>query len=175
MSALKRGDLEDEDAGVTNVIAPDVLFLRRRAGSPETLLNKAEQEFRGCQEACGTRGNPMNNGVLSTVCDATCVEDSSWMGVDFNGLNCGVGNPSKYGESCRLCFGDQAAALKADQALAALTRNASTPPVHVIMCETKRPPEAVDCPRECEDDINTVRGPFHNTSLYESRSFASIA
>ena len=163
---MKTRGFETEDLGVTDGFAPEVLFLCRRAGSPETLLNTSQQEPHGCLEACGLGGKPMKNGVLSTVCDATCVEDSSWMGVRFNGLNCGAGNPSKYGESCRLCFSDQLAALKADQALAVSNRNSSTPSVHVIMCETKRLPEAIGCSHGCGNNIDTVRGPLQNTVLF---------
>ena len=148
---------EEEDA--TDLIAPEALFVRKRAkGTHKTPKPVASQSF-GCHEDCGSRGKVAEDNILSTVCDNTCVNNHSGIGRRFNGHNCGAGDSSAYGESCRLCYNDRDAALIADQVLASPVENAWTPDDHVIMCETKLPPEAIDCHRKCADHVNTVRNP----------------
>ena len=156
-------DTRDEENGMaTDKIAPEALFFRRQVSSMATRLEtvaRQEGSF-GCREACGLRARTIMaeaGGVVSTVCDSTCVESHVGIGIRFNGHNCGAGNLSKYGESCRLCYEDRIAALVAEQPLVTSNGNPWKPDDHVIMCGTRRPPEAIDCPRECSDKINTVR------------------
>lgn len=148
-------DKENELLGAE--IPSDTLFLRRRDNAPEKWSNTVEREADGCLPACGSRTVMVEGDVVSTVCDATCVNDHPSMGIRFDGHNCGAGDPSKYGESCRLCFKDQRVALLEDIVLAASNGISWASHVHVIMCDTQRPPEAMDCSRICMDGVNTVR------------------
>ena len=148
---------DEENEVLAAEIPPDALFLRRRDSAPEKWSNTVEREADGCLPACGSQTNMAESDDVSTVCDDTCVNGHPWMGIRFDGHNCGAGDPSKYGESCRLCFKDQGVALLEDVVLAASNGITWASNVHVIMCDTKRPPEAMDCSRECTDNVNTVR------------------
>lgn len=77
-----------------------------------------------------------------------------------------------FGDHCRLCYTDQEAALRADRELEQqykVTTVAKTATgkryeggvtestrKHVIMCDTKRPPEALECTPECTKKTDTV-------------------
>lgn len=138
-------------------IASDALFFQ----SPEMRIKNrphtATRHIYGCHQACENSGNMVEESAVSRVCDATCINDGTWVGFRFNGRNCGAGNSLKYGESCRLCFTDQQAALDADKTLADSDGHSSTFHEHVIMCDTRRPPESIDCSTECKESIHTVR------------------
>ena len=158
VATIDAAAMDESDKMATNEIAPEALFFRRRVKGIGTRPTTVARQSFGCFEACGSSESSVEfGGVVSTVCDSTCVESYPGMGVRFNGQNCGAGDPSKYGKSCRMCYEDHDAALNADQALATSTENSWTTDDHVIMCATKRPPEAIDCPRECLDNMYTVR------------------
>ena len=136
--------------------ASDALFIRKAARNIGKQRGIANQHFRGCNRACEYGETLPGKGAISRVCDATCVNVSSWMAFRFNGYNCGAGDYLKYGMSCRLCYTDQQMALSADQALTSSNGDSSTSQNHVIMCGTKQPPDAIDCSRACKGNINTV-------------------
>lgn len=82
------------------------------------------------------------------------------------------GAPEEYGNHCRLCYNDRDAALRADRDLAEQSKVAAGGEVlpnvanegragkHVIMCDTKRPPEALDCSSECTQATDTVSSTY---------------
>lgn len=154
VSKVDIGDKEGE--GIAKEIPRDTIFLRRRDKSTGPMSNAAEGSTYECRPACGSEETTVEGNVSSTVCDATCMNGHPWMGIRFEGHNCGAGDPLKYGESCRLCYNDQHAALDADRALTASNGMSWISHGHVIMCDTKRPPEAMTCSRECTKNLHTV-------------------
>ena len=104
-----------------------------------------EAEELACASPCGGVGAGLPIGA-STVCDTTCAE-----GGRFGGYLCGAGNSIKFGAVCRLCFTDVAEARKVENRL--------KDGKHVIMCDTMRPPPAVDCSDECSIKTDTVSIP----------------
>lgn len=99
-----------------------------------------------CKEACGSdaAASSLVRGT-STVCDPTCTASGS----RFDGYLCGAGDSETFGAMCRMCYIDVAEAREAESKLAA--------GLHVIMCDTKRPPAAVECSDMCRLKKNTVR------------------
>ena len=125
---------------------------RATATTRRSLRVKAdERKELACTTACGKVGAGLPVGA-STVCDVTCAE-----GGRFDGYLCGAGSSIKFGAMCRLCFNDVEEARKAESRL----KNGK----HVIMCDTMRPPAAVDCSDECTIKKDTVRMPQHFTPL----------
>lgn len=123
----------------------------------EDIADADSSRIKGCKVAC-EKDRDDDDSAMSSVCDSTCLGGGeSFIGARFNGHNCGAGNIAMYGKACRLCYDDQEAAINADDALAKEATDSSKPDAHVIMCSTKRPPEAINCHRECNMDINTVR------------------
>lgn len=111
----------------------------------------------GCTDACGWQDNPTSIGGVSSVCDATCLREDAQASSRFNGYGCGAGDPAKYGEGCRLCYHYVSDALAAEQALASEDTSTAWSDVHVIMCNTKHPPQSTTCSTACDDNRDTVR------------------
>lgn len=153
---------------VTNSVISNTLFIHGRedgGGGIMVASDKTEEAdtgslyhgYVGCTEACGYKGAQDKSGELSTsVCDPTCWGDGERGDSRFGNHLCGAGDPSRFGSACRSCYTDQVAALEADKRL----RENPDPDgreKHVIMCDTKRPPEALICSAECNSDHYTVR------------------
>lgn len=144
---------DERDEAVSEALKLGNLFFHEREEESE---DEASTRIKGCKAACEKASGDENSRI--SVCDSTCLGGGdTFTGARFNGHNCGAGNVAKFGKACRLCYEDQEAAIAADDALATEAADSSTPDAHVIMCSTKRPPEATNCPRECSNDINTVR------------------
>lgn len=91
----------------------------------------------------------------STICDPTCQIDVYGESGRFGGHLCGAGDSSKFGPSCRTCYMDQREALAADRQLEASGRFESSGR-HVIMCDTRRPPQDMECSAACSRQPDTV-------------------
>ena len=128
--------------------------MKGRLGVSDEVFTK--QQFCVCRHICGYSVKHVEEGVASKVCDATCVKGLSWMDFRFNGHKCGAGDPSKYGMFCIVCFINQQAAIDADEALSGLNGTSLTSRGHVLMCDIKTPPEAIDCSSDCKGNIHTV-------------------
>lgn len=140
---------DERDEAVSEALKLGNLFFHER---DEDIGDEDSTHVKGCKAACE------KDSALSSVCDSTCLGGGeSFTGARFNGHNCGAGDPAKYGKACRLCYDDQEDAINADDALATEAADSSEHDAHVIMCSTKRPPDAINCPRECITDVNTVR------------------
>lgn len=144
---------------VSAAVAGDTLFIHGSSvegGSGTIKMSRhlssdlGAERVSQCEAACGSHEAGLPPG-LSTVCDPSC---------DSNGRYashlCGAGDPNKYGSMCRLCYTDQRAALIAEAEL----RRGDSPyeePKHVIMCGTRRPPNALECTSKCGLKTDTVR------------------
>lgn len=115
-----------------------------------------QRRFRGCRHICGYSVKHVEEGVASKLCDATCVKGLSWMDFRFNGYKCGARDPSKYGMFCIVCFTNEQTAIDADGALSGLNGTSLTSLDHVMMCDIKTPPVAIDCSSDCKGNIHTV-------------------
>ncbi|CAM9769234.1 unnamed protein product [Ectocarpus sp. 6 AP-2014] len=123
-----------------------------------------------CTTSCGTRRLKRLPAGMSTTCDDTCWADEKDEASRFDNHLCG--DSTLFGDQCRLCYTDRATALRADRELAqqykvTTVANTSTGKryegggsesirKHVIMCDTKRPPEALECTPECAKKTDTV-------------------
>lgn len=157
------GSQKRQGGVVTSGNSPNVLFLRRVAGTMDTPIQMVTPHSYECQYTCGYRGTPVEENVVSRVCDATCMNYHPWMPDHLNGHNGGSGN-MKYGKSCRLCYTNQQAVLDAEQALNGSNGNSWTPYGHAITCDKKQPPEATSCSLDCKDNANTVGTLTNNTA-----------
>lgn len=146
------------DAGaLSTAVAGDTLFIHGsnvEGGSGSIAVGRllgavVEDEAPvSCTDACGdAEGLPAG---LSTVCDPSCDLNNR-----FDGHLCGAGNANKFGSSCRWCYTDQRAALVAEEALRRAD-GSDVEPKHVIMCDTLRPPSALDCSSKCALKTDTV-------------------
>lgn len=150
---------------VLDAVAADTLFIHGSTSgggsttwmgaSAERHTDEGENSAGVCTQACENEGRKALRRVLdiSTVCDPTCVSGEDGLGPRFGGHLCGVYDPAKFGSMCRTCYTDQLAALAVDQQLEA---NLTTAGKHVIMCDTKRPAQAIDCSAACAKQEDTV-------------------
>lgn len=100
--------------------------------------------------------------MLLVSCDTN---GHPWVGLGYNRFNCGARDHSVYGKTCKMCYNDHQVALKAEMTLAPSKIYSSTPYNHILMYDTKHPPEVIDaCSRECNDISNTVKTPA--TTIY---------
>ena len=90
--------------------------------------------------------------------------------VRFGGYLCGAGNATLYGESCRTCFTDLHEAQEVERRLRlgeavgmndidsedALDDLAEERGMHVVMCDTLKPPPSPSCTRKCHVKTDTV-------------------
>lgn len=102
-----------------------------------------------CEAACGHDGG--DGGILpagaSTFCDPTCTA----FGSRFGGYLCGAGDSARFGAACRMCYADVEEARKAERMLS------DADGLHVVMCDTQRPPAASECSDRCRLNKDTVR------------------
>lgn len=146
----------DADA-IGNAVASDTLFIHGSSieGGSRELSNHgsvgAREPDAMCEPLCSDPSTAalMPTGV-STVCDASCGTNNR-----FDGYLCGAGDSIKYGNSCRLCYTDQTAALEAEANLRSRGEDTDEEK-HVIMCDTLRPPSAVECSSKCDEKKDTV-------------------
>ena len=155
------------DAGaVGTAVAGDTLFIHGRTveggGRLSSHRKLAAEEASGsetwCEPSCGdadaAAATNLPDGV-STACDASCGVENR-----FGGYLCGAGDSQKFGGSCRLCYTDQEAALRAEAELRKMDdfyAEGDAEARHVVMCDTMRPPSALGCSSECADKKDTVR------------------
>lgn len=154
---------------VSNAVASNTLFIhgsRVDEGNIASLKATEESADRsgslrataearsGCFSACGGGDDSGLPDGLSTVCDDTCAGS----GARFGGFLCGAGDADKFGETCRLCYTD---VYLANQMQAKLMKSTDVlegeETRHVIMCDTMRPPEALECSDHCASKKDTVR------------------
>lgn len=126
-----------------------------------------------CKTACGGDEPPLgmldvDEGAVSTVCDPSCAPGRE-RGVRFDGYLCGAGDKSRYGRSCRVCYTDPEVAAREEMRLRAVAAEdgvgldgvgldgARSEGRHVIMCDTLRPPSALECSPKCDKKVDTVR------------------
>lgn len=121
-----------------------------------------------CKTACGGDEPPLgmldvSEGAVSTVCDPSCAPGRE-RGMRFDGYLCGAGDDSRYGRSCRACYTDPEAAAREEMRLSAVgvedgvgMGGARSEGRHVIMCDTLRPPSALECSPKCDKKVDTVR------------------
>lgn len=142
---------------IGTALAGDTLFIhgsRIEGGSRNTIDEQVSAEtaeaMLPCDASCGS-SDGLPNG-MSTVCDASCDLNGR-----FGGHLCGAGDSARYGSSCRLCYTDQVMALAAE---AELRKGDSEDAEgkHVIMCDTMRPPAALQCDDKCALKTDTVSG-----------------
>lgn len=146
-------------------VSKDTLFIHGsasssggKANSHKSNLPETHHRFaRDCTAACGSASSVDVFAGSSTFCDESCSPSWSVTGPRFGGYNCGAGNSSMYGNSCRLCYTSQSAALVADRELAPLNELPSADAHHVVMCDTGKPSPASNCSAECANHENTVR------------------
>lgn len=158
------GFYDVSDDVVLSAFAADTLFIHGSSKSGGRVWNIGETgdgtelsvSAEGCNTACLTRSKHAPFSDVSTVCDATCLSNNPLYESRFRGYNCGVGNPSKYGEGCRRCYMNRSEALVADESMATADTSTSQPDIHVVMCNTLKPPEAMTCSKPCDDDQDSV-------------------
>lgn len=151
---------------LSNAVAGDTLFIHgssveggsRALSSPRRkLLDEALTPEVSCEAACGNADSVVGDNLptgISTVCDASCDTENR-----FDGHLCGAGDSTKFGSSCRACYTDQQAALRAEAELRkwdVSSDDTAEQAKHVIMCDTMRPPPAMDCSAECSEKSDTV-------------------
>lgn len=164
---------------VGNAVASDTLFIHGSltgGGGTQFLAKKTSKENEApqrrpgvgdgedevCKTPCGTTNTMLGIDGTSTVCDDSC-DPTGPYGARFDGRFCGAGNATVFGSHCRVCFYELEAARRSELAL----QGGSDSPdaaheQHVIMCESLRPPEAVDCSMKCAMKTDTVRVGFSN-------------
>lgn len=146
---------------VTDAVAGDTLFIHGSSvsgGSIDTRREASDHVAEQpepklmCESACGKEMLGLPEG-MSTVCDATCsVEEAR-----FGGFLCGAGNTRKYGAMCRMCYVDLDVAIQADRKLRVSSdHQGDSGAMHVIMCDTLKPPQVSGCSEECSRRKDTV-------------------
>lgn len=150
--------LNNVDAqALSSAVAGDTLFIHGKSveGGSSNIRDVADVDIEkaiepdiSCEAACGAEDEASSG--MSTVCDASCE-----MGNRFDGYLCGAGDPLRFGSSCRTCYTDHEAALVAEGELR-LEDPFTSEPRHVIMCDTRRPPEARECSAKCTLKTDTV-------------------
>lgn len=150
--------LNNVDAqALSNAVAGDTLFIHGKSveGGSRDIRDDADIDIEeaiepdvSCEATCGTEHEESSG--MSTVCDPSCETDNR-----FAGYLCGAGDPLRFGSSCRTCYTDQEAALVAEGELR-LEDPFTSEARHVIMCDTRRPPEAMECSAKCTLKTDTV-------------------
>lgn len=151
---------------LSTAVSGDTLFIHgsRVEGGSGNMDSRgvapAIESMAPCEDSCGS-GDGLPSGV-STMCDVTCDLHGR-----FGGHLCGAGDSAKYGSSCRLCYTDQVAALAAEAELRNMDSVDDAAGKHVIMCDTKRPPAALECDAKCDLKADTVSlGTFSNVKYF---------
>lgn len=177
---MKIANIGFKDVGDTDILhalAADTLFIHgstKGGGSTNwarvngrKIIDESSLSIEDCTPSCGKPDNRILRGLSGTsnVCDVTCRMNQNGDGSRFGGHLCGDNDRSKYGPACRTCYTDEKAALSADRKLGS---HADTSGRHVIMCDTKRPPQAKECSEACAKQRDTVsancgaRSPKHS-------------
>ncbi|CAM9279034.1 unnamed protein product, partial [Ectocarpus sp. 12 AP-2014] len=165
------GFFDVNDTYVAHAILQETLFIHGSTASGGSVANPTPKATPArftstCTDACGSVHSPGLPAGMSTVCDESCFSGWSPAGPRFQGHNCGAGDPSLYGSTCRSCYTDEEVALAADRSLG----NASSDPflagAHVIMCDTGEPPQASSCSLACRSMADTVCDSRCGTGLY---------
>ncbi|CAN0000310.1 unnamed protein product [Ectocarpus sp. 6 AP-2014] len=162
------GHFDVSDQHVAQAVAQETLFIHGSSLSEGSLAHSINHFGRptgalsidvnslDCTSACGsTLSGKIGTGV-STFCDESCATGWSPAGSRLGGHDCGAGDPSQFGGTCRLCYTDEELALVADRTLASSSANPSKPDAHVVMCDTTQPPPASSCTTACQDAPDTV-------------------
>lgn len=145
-------------------VSKNTLFIHGSADSVGSVVNSVQNALDPTVQTpaldCTNRCAAVQSVAgTSSFCDESC--SAGWslssIGPRFDGHGCGVGDASKFGSSCRLCYTDQQGALKADSDLQTSGPTSVSSAVHVVMCDTHAPPAALECSSECGDSGNTVR------------------
>lgn len=110
-----------------------------------------------CTAACGSSTSISSEVGVATVCDRSCRPGE--YGPRFGGLNCGAGDPERFGEECRMCYNNLTVAKEAEAQLAQknAVRRVGFAQEHVIMCQTLLPPPTSACSSKCMKKADTVR------------------
>lgn len=141
---------------VETAISADTLFIHGSSVGGGSLAHHASKEASeihisaNCTSACGSAISGKLGADMGAFCDPSCSSKWSPAGPRFDGHNCGAGDASEYGESCRLCYTNQTYALGVDRELAPSG-------LHVVMCDTKNPPQALECSDDCQSTTDAVR------------------
>ncbi|CAN0179751.1 unnamed protein product, partial [Ectocarpus fasciculatus] len=157
------GFFDVSDKHVAQAISHETLFIHgsthsggSATGSTAQGASASDLHTRSCTGSCGSEHSAKFRTGVSTVCDASCSTSWSPAGPRFGGHNCGAGDPSQYGSSCRLCYTNEDQALAADRTLASLSTGRSSPDAHVVMCDTTQPPQTSRCTPACQNMADTV-------------------
>lgn len=142
---------------VEKAISKETLFIHGSSSGGGSVANNAlissvpEAAYisTNCTNACGPGIAGTFEAGLSSFCDSSCSSKWSAAGPRFAGHNCGAGDASKFGGSCRLCYTNRHEALAMDRELA-------TSGLHVVMCDTEDPPQALDCSGDCQSASDAV-------------------
>ena len=138
----------------STALAEDTLFIHgsriegSRRNTDDNVSAETVETMLPCDSSCGS-SDGLPDGI-STVCDPSCHVDGR-----FGGHLCGAGDSARYGSSCRLCYTDQVMALAAEADLREWDSE-DAEGKHVIMCDTMRPPAALECDDECALKADTV-------------------
>lgn len=128
---------------IADAISTDTLFITGGAS-----VGEDDHEFDGCNSACGDPSMFDGPPGTSTVCDERCVTVEGRY--DAKPSACGAGEASQLGRACRMCYTDRGAAVTAKK------ESPSSAVDDVIMCDTKRSPEAADCSSKCASSPHAV-------------------
>ncbi|CAN0285107.1 unnamed protein product [Ectocarpus sp. 6 AP-2014] len=157
------GFFDVSDKHVAQAISQETLFIHgsshsggSAAISTPPKASSSDLNTLSCTGACGSEHSAKVRTGASTFCDESCSTGWSPAGPRLGGHNCGAGDPSQYGSTCRLCYTNEDEALAADRTLASLSTDPSTPDAHVVMCDTTQPPQASRCTTACQDMADTV-------------------
>lgn len=144
-------------SALVDAVAADTLFIHGSASSGGSRHNTANFPERpmppagvACTAACRYRQSPSVQIGVSTVCDRLCSESPNTR------LGCGAADKATFGDACRVCYNDVAVAraVHLDRTLGRAPQDSDE---YVIMCNTRQPPDAEDCPTECSKKSDTVR------------------
>ncbi|CAM9281830.1 unnamed protein product, partial [Ectocarpus fasciculatus] len=157
------GHFDVSDQHVAQAVSQETLFIHGSSQSEGSLAHPVarptgklpiDPNSLDCSSACGS---PLSDKTgVSTFCDESCATGWSPAGPRLGGHDCGAGDPSQFGSTCRLCYTDEALALVTDRRLSSAAANPSTPHAHVVMCDTAQPPPASSCTTACQDSADTV-------------------
>lgn len=128
---------------IADAISTDTLFI---TGGKS--VGEADHELDDCTSACGDPSMFDGPPNTSTVCDERCVAVQGRYHAKPSA--CGAGEASQFGRACRMCYTAREAAVTAKK------EAPSSAVDDVIMCDTKRSPEAADCSSKCASSPDAV-------------------
>ncbi|CAM9281756.1 unnamed protein product [Ectocarpus fasciculatus] len=166
------GFFDVNDAHVADAILQETLFIHGSTasggGGVANATRQATPVHRSstCTGACSSMHSPGLPAGMSTVCDESCSTGWSPAGPRLRGHNCGAGDPSLYGSTCRSCYTDEKEALAVDRSLGNASSDSFVAGAHVVMCDTGEPPQAPTCSPACRSIADTVCDSRCGTGLY---------